>query len=79
VPQDVGLELFRQEGLELLGELPGLRHLGPVPPPRVFFRERLPRTRSGKILRRLLKAELLGLDPGDTSGLEEDYGAGKAP
>jgi len=56
-----------------------LRHLGPVPPPRVFFRERLPRTRSGKILRRLLKAELLGLDPGDTSGLEEDYGAGKAP
>jgi len=56
-----------------------LRHLGPVPPPKVFFRERLPRTRSGKILRRLLKAELLGLDPGDTSGLEEDYGAGKAP
>ena len=56
-----------------------LRLLGPVPPPRVFFRERLPRTRSGKILRRLLKAELLGLDPGDTSGLEEDYGAGKAP
>jgi acetyl-CoA synthetase len=56
-----------------------LRHLGPLPPPRVFFTESLPRTRSGKILRRLLKAELLGMDPGDTSGLEEGYGGGKAP
>ncbi|BDG16850.1 AMP-binding protein [Thermus brockianus] len=55
-----------------------LRHLGPVPPPRVLFAESLPRTRSGKILRRLLKAELLGLDPGDTSGLEDTYGGGKA-
>ncbi|TBH21462.1 AMP-binding protein [Thermus thermamylovorans] len=55
-----------------------LRHLGPVNPPRIYFVESLPRTRSGKILRRLLKAELLGLDPGDTSGLEEEYGAGKA-
>lgn len=55
-----------------------LRHLGPVPPPRILFAERLPRTRSGKILRRLLKAELLGMDPGDTSGLEEEYGTGKA-
>ncbi|AEV15885.1 Acetyl-coenzyme A synthetase [Thermus sp. CCB_US3_UF1] len=55
-----------------------LRHLGPVPPPRIVFVESLPRTRSGKILRRLLKAELLGMDPGDTSGLEEAYGGGKA-
>ncbi|WP_038047272.1 AMP-binding protein [Thermus caliditerrae] len=55
-----------------------LRHLGPVPPPRIYFTESLPRTRSGKILRRLLKAELLGMDPGDTSGLEEGYGTGKA-
>lgn len=47
------------------------KNLGPIPPPRVVFAERLPRTRSGKILRRLLKAELLGQDPGDTSGLEE--------
>ncbi|SDE62353.1 transcriptional regulator, IclR family [Thermus arciformis] len=54
-----------------------LRHLGPLPPPRVFFAEGLPRTRSGKILRRLLKAELLGMDPGDLSGLEEEYGGGK--
>ncbi len=55
-----------------------LRHLGPVPPPRILFAERLPRTRSGKILRRLLKAELLGLEPGDVSVLEEEYGGTKA-
>ncbi|GGM96406.1 acetyl-CoA synthetase [Thermus composti] len=47
-----------------------LRYLGPVRPPKIFFAESLPRTRSGKILRRLLKARLLGLDPGDTSGME---------
>ncbi|RDI94905.1 acetyl-CoA synthetase [Meiothermus sp. QL-1] len=32
--------------------------------------ERLPRTKSGKIMRRLLKAQELGLDPGDLSTLE---------
>ena len=53
------------------------RHLGPLGPVEVFFTESLPRTRSGKILRRLLKAELLGVDPGDTSGLEDGYGGGK--
>jgi len=53
------------------------RHLGALGPVEVFFTESLPRTRSGKILRRLLKAELLGMDPGDTSGLEEAYGGGK--
>ncbi|MBM3139999.1 MAG: acetate--CoA ligase [Chloroflexi bacterium] len=34
--------------------------------------ERLPKTRSGKIMRRLLKARELGLPEGDTSTLEED-------
>jgi hypothetical protein len=32
----------------------------------------LPRTRSGKIMRRLLKAREMGLPLGDTSTLEED-------
>ena len=32
----------------------------------------LPKTRSGKIMRRLLKARELGLPEGDTSTLEED-------
>ncbi len=54
-----------------------MRHFGPVGPIRVRFAESLPRTRSGKILRRLLKAELLGMNPGDLSGLEEEYGGRK--
>jgi acetyl-CoA synthetase len=41
--------------------------------PREFeIKESLPKTRSGKIMRRLLKAWELGLPPGDTSSLEED-------
>jgi len=47
------------------------RHLGPLGAVEVFFTESLPRTRSGKILRRLLKAQELGKDPGDLSTLEE--------
>jgi acetyl-CoA synthetase len=35
-------------------------------------RESLPKTRSGKIMRRLLKARELGLPEGDTSTLETD-------
>ena len=31
----------------------------------------LPKTRSGKIMRRVLKAQELGMDPGDISTLEE--------
>ena len=31
----------------------------------------LPKTRSGKIMRRVLKAKELGLDPGDISTIEE--------
>jgi acetyl-CoA synthetase len=42
-----------------------------VAPKEIEFREKLPRTRSGKIMRRLLKAQELGLPAGDTSTLEE--------
>jgi acetyl-CoA synthetase len=46
--------------------------IGPVATPaEIEFRERLPKTRSGKIMRRLLKAEELGVDPGDLTTLEE--------
>jgi acetyl-CoA synthetase len=41
-----------------------------VAPKEIDFRESLPRTRSGKTLRRLLKAQELGLPLGDTSTLE---------
>jgi acetyl-CoA synthetase len=40
-------------------------------PREIEFIESLPKTRSGKIMRRLLKARELGLDEGDTSTLEE--------
>jgi acetyl-CoA synthetase len=41
-----------------------------VAPKEIDFRTSLPKTRSGKIMRRLLKAEELGLPIGDTSTLE---------
>jgi acetyl-CoA synthetase len=41
-------------------------------PEEIRFVEKLPKTRSGKIMRRLLRAELLGQPIGDTSTLEED-------
>ncbi len=48
------------------------RELGPIATPsQVVFLDKLPKTRSGKILRRLLKAQELGKDPGDLSTLEE--------
>ena len=49
------------------------QRLGPVVAPRqIGFRENLPKTRSGKIMRRLLKARELGLPEGDISTLESD-------
>ena len=48
------------------------RHLaGHAYPREIEFRDKLPKTRSGKIMRRLLKAQELGLPIGDTSTLEE--------
>ena len=43
-----------------------------VAPREIEFIPSLPKTRSGKIMRRLLKARELGLPEGDTSTLEED-------
>ncbi len=40
-------------------------------PREIEIRDKLPKTRSGKIMRRLLKAQELGLPLGDTSTLEE--------
>jgi acetyl-CoA synthetase len=56
---------------ELLGH--ARRRLGPtIAPKAIDFRENLPKTRSGKIMRRLLKARELGLPEGDLSTLESD-------
>jgi acetyl-CoA synthetase len=55
--------------LELLGH--ARKRLGPaVAPKEIACAPTLPRTRSGKIMRRLLKARELGLPEGDTSTLE---------
>ena len=49
------------------------KRLGPAVAPReIVFRNNLPKTRSGKIMRRLLKARELGLPEGDISTLESD-------
>ncbi|WP_343117194.1 acetate--CoA ligase [Ostreiculturibacter nitratireducens] len=49
------------------------KKLGPAVAPReIVFRKQLPKTRSGKIMRRLLKARELGLPEGDISTLESD-------
>ncbi|HEY8594889.1 MAG TPA: acetate--CoA ligase [Devosiaceae bacterium] len=57
--------------LELMGH--ARKRLGPaVAPKEIAFRTNLPKTRSGKIMRRLLKARELGLPEGDISTLESD-------
>ncbi len=43
-----------------------------VAPRDISYVDSLPKTRSGKIMRRLLKARELGLPEGDTSTLEDD-------
>jgi acetyl-CoA synthetase len=56
---------------ELLGH--ARKRLGPaVAPKDIAFRRNLPKTRSGKIMRRLLKARELGLPEGDISTLESE-------
>jgi acetyl-CoA synthetase len=69
----VALKPGHEKSVELRTEL--LAHsrkvLGPAVAPReIEFRDNLPKTRSGKIMRRLLKARELGLPEGDTSTLE---------
>jgi acetyl-CoA synthetase len=46
--------------------------MGPIAKPeQIEFVDSLPKTRSGKIMRRVLKARALGIDPGNISTLEE--------
>ena len=63
-----------EPGPELKRDLLGFARsrLGAVVAPKeIEFQRSLPKTRSGKIMRRLLKARELGLPEGDTSTLEE--------
>jgi acetyl-CoA synthetase len=64
-----GAEPSEELRLELIGF--ARTRLGPAVAPReIEFRDDLPKTRSGKIMRRLLKARELGLPEGDLSTLE---------
>jgi len=64
-----GFESTEELKAELLGH--ARKRLGAaVAPKEIAFSPALPRTRSGKIMRRLLKARELGLPEGDTSTLE---------
>ena len=64
-----GVEPSEALRLELLGH--ARQRLGAaVAPKEIEFATALPHTRSGKIMRRLLKARELGLPEGDTSTLE---------
>ena len=66
-----GIESSDALRMELLGH--ARLKLGPAIAPReIDFRSNLPKTRSGKIMRRLLKARELGLPEGDLSTLESD-------
>ena len=49
-----------------------VHEMGPIARPTdIRFLDKLPKTRSGKIMRRVLKARALGIDEGDVSTLEE--------
>jgi acetyl-CoA synthetase len=64
-----GFEPTEKLRRELLGH--ARKRLGAVVAPKeIEFLPALPRTRSGKIMRRLLKARELGMPEGDTSTLE---------
>jgi len=66
-----GIEPSEPLRKELLGH--ARKRLGPaIAPKEIAFRDNLPKTRSGKIMRRLLKARELGLPEGDTSTLESE-------
>jgi acetyl-CoA synthetase len=67
-----------KNGVTNVDELPDklklhIRHeVGPIAVPEsIEIVDKLPKTRSGKIMRRVLKAQALGQDPGNLSTLEE--------
>ena len=56
---------------EEIREFVKLRLAAHAAPRKIEFRDKLPKTRSGKIMRRVLKAWELGLPTGDLSTLED--------
>ena len=65
-----GIEGSRELGKELLEHIAEV--MGPIAKPEeIIFADSLPKTRSGKIMRRVLKARALGEDEGDLSTLDD--------
>jgi len=65
-----GIEGTRELAKELLEHV--AKVMGPIAKPEeVIFADALPKTRSGKIMRRVLKARALGEDEGDLSTLDD--------
>jgi acetyl-CoA synthetase len=65
-----GIEANEETKMNIMGF--ARKEMGPaVAPKEIEFIETIPKTRSGKILRRLLKARELGLPEGDISTLEQ--------
>ncbi len=60
-----GSETLRQELRQLVVTALGK----PLAPKQVLFVSDLPKTRNAKLMRRMIRAAFLGLDPGDTSSL----------
>ena len=67
-----GYEAERQAGAWSCSALAASKLGSAVAPKEIEFQQNLPKTRSGKIMRRLLKARELGLPEGDISTLETD-------
>ncbi len=69
-PEYAPSEALRAELLERVSQ-----HMGKaIRPERVLFCRDLPKTRSAKIMRRVIRATYLGKDPGDLSSLENPGG-----
>jgi acetyl-CoA synthetase len=52
-----------------------VQHMGKaIKPERVLFARELPKTRSAKIMRRVIRATYLGKEPGDLSSLDNPGG-----
>lgn len=83
VPDEVRGSVIYAYCILVAGEEPSLRltellrdhvghEVGPIAKPSsIEFVEKLPKTRSGKIMRRVLKARAMGVDEGDLSTLED--------
>lgn len=64
-PGAAGSEALQVELIEMVAAQIGK----PLAPKRILFVSDLPKTRNAKVMRRMVRAAYLGLDPGDTSSL----------